>query len=430
VTPIGAVLLVVPISLLLSLRIPDRDYRSYYLTPKTMDDHDALLFSGAAAFLILGIAVPMALSRRRWRPGWPGLATAELDLIGKAATVCFRVTVAGYVLLAAAGIHRAGSLSPIWQAVRSGDYENGYLKNLFAPVAGITSLTQVGIAYIVLAAVLLASGRRGLLVRRTVIILVLGVVRGYFLSERLAILELVVPLVAVAAISFRQRRRLTAAVRAVPLVAVPLLVVVFGAFEYSRSWVYYRTRTTLSYPEFVVNRLVGYYATAYNNGALQLQYARAHNLLPYASIQGFWTAPGVAQTQLYERLTSANGTDPLAITLLQHGNPEFNNPGGLAVPLFDFGVWGGFVFFFLAGVIIGLTYSELRRGSVFGVLLYPLLFTGLLEIPRYVYWTEGRVVPAYIALITVAVLARRAARRGSPRRLDPPSAGGGVGEAA
>jgi hypothetical protein len=53
----------------------------------------------------------------------------------------------------------------------------------------------------------------------------------------------------------------------------------------------------------------------------------------------------------------------------------------------------------------------------------------LLEIPRYVYWTEGRVVPAYIALIIVAVYARRAARRGLVRRDASPPADG-AGEAA
>jgi hypothetical protein len=67
---------------------------------------------------------------------------------------------------------------------------------------------------------------------------------------------------------------------------------------------------------------------------------------------------------------------------------------------------------------------------VFGVLLYPVLFTGLLEIPRYVYWTEGRVVPAYIALIIVAFLARRAARRGSPRRRSTSPPDNGVGDTA
>ena len=43
----------------------------------------------------------------------------------------------------------------------------------------------------------------------------------------------------------------------------------------------------------------------------------------------------------------------------------------------------------------------------FGILFYPVAFLGMLELPRYMYWTEGRAVPALIALGVVGVLMQR-----------------------
>ena len=96
--------------------------------------------------------------------------------------------------------------------------------------------------------------------------------------------------------------------------------------------------------------------------------------------------------------------------LAQYGNPEFNNPGGLAVPAVDFGAVGGVLFFLVAGLVIGFAHRSWRAGNPAGLLLYPVLFTGLLELPRYLYWTQGRVVPAYLVLGITAVLMTRAAR--------------------
>lgn len=201
-----------------------------------------------------------------------------------------------------------------------------------------------------------------------------------------------------------------------------------------RSWQYYRTRTTESFPLFVVNRLAGYYATSYNNGALQLDHNSLSGRLPYASIEGFWTSPGIAQLNLYQHLTGQGGSDLLNQTLTQYGNPEFNNPGGLAVPLVDFGPVYGMVFFLIVGLMIGLVYRAWRAGQVAGLLIYPVLFTGLLELPRYLYWTQGRVVPSYLVLGITAYLVRKAEHRvpraGAPTGRTRTAASGPVRAAA
>jgi len=413
VSPAGSLLMVVPLSLAVALRISDPDYRLFYKVPKAISTPQAELFVLAAGLLALGALLPLALRPQRIRVGWPDLAPGQLQVVRRAERVTFGLTVAGYLAFAAIGFARGARPPLLLHAVVSQRNYTGQLKDVFAPVTGVTSLTQVGVAYVVLASLLLCHGRSPRLVRRLTIVLVLGLARSYFLTERLALLELVVPVLAIGAVRMRQRRRGGGWLPLAPALALPLLLAVFGAFEYSRSWVFYRARTTLSFPVFVVNRLAGYYATAYNNGALLLQYGHTPNQLPYASIEAFWTAPGASQLHLYPRLTGQNGSDALNTVLAQHGNPEFNNPGGLAVPLFDFGSVGGLLFFFVAGLIIGFTYRSWRAGNAMGLLVYPVLFTGLLELPRYIYWTQGRVFPPLAALVIIGLLTARAAR---PRR--------------
>lgn len=410
-------LLVVPLSLVVADGIPDLDYRIFYRTPKVLTHADTALFLAATGVLLLGLLVPMIARVARPMPSWPALSPAPLGVLRRGEPIAFWLTVTGYLLLGVLGLARGATPAVLYSAIVSGDNYTGQLKMLFAPVAGITSLTQVGIAYVVVAGTLLTTGFSPRLVRRIIIVVLLGVGRAYLLTERLAVLELLVPLLAIGAFHLRQRWRHGGWVGAVPVIAVPALLVVFGAFEYSRSWIFFRDRTTLSFPEFVVNRLAGYYATSYNNGSLQLAHP-VSGRLPFDSIQAFWTAPGVSQLNLYERLSHQGGSDLLNTVLSQYGNPEFNNPGGLATPFIDFGHVGGFVFFFLCGLVVGTAYTGWRSGRPVGLLTYPVMFTGLLELPRYVYWTQGRVVPAAVVLLVIAYFMNRATR---PRALVSPA---------
>lgn len=421
-TPLGSLVLVVPLSLAVAVQIPDSDYRLFYKVPRVISGSQSAVFLAAAGMLAVGTLLPLAARVRSAPRSWVALPLGSLAVLRKAERIAFWLTALGYLLLGALGAARGATPALLINAVVSQDNYGGQLKTVFAPVAGVTSLTQVGIAYVVVAGLLLCHGRSTALVRRLVIVLVLGLMRSFLLTERLALLELIVPLVAIGATRLRSRPRRGGWLPYAPVLAIPLLLVVFGAFEYSRSWQYYRGRTTHSFPLFVVNRLAGYYATSYNNGALQLDHLTSGRL-PYDSIQSFWTAPGIAQLDLYHSLTGQNGGDLLTNVLSQYGNPEFNNPGGLAVPLVDFGTIGGLLFFLAAGIAIGFVYRGWRSSEPLGLLVYPVLFTGLLELPRYLYWTQGRVFPALVFLAATAGLMTRADQRArQPQRppvLDP-----------
>jgi hypothetical protein len=263
----------------------------------------------------------------------------------------------------------------------------------------------------VVAGTLLTRQRDQYVLRRLGVVLLLGMARAFFLTERLAILELIIPAVGILAMHLAKRRAAASRlVAAAPFILMPAVMAVFGAFEYSRSWAFYSQHTHGSFVQFVVDRLAGYYATAYNNGQLALMYASGGSRLPYGSIEALWTAPGMSQIDLYGRLTGHTEPNDFGTVLTQHGNPEFNSPGGLAVPFVDYGTVGGLLFLFLAGLTLGVAYRSWRDGELWGALVYPVALTGLFELPRYLYWGQGRVAPAFVALFLVAWLAGRRRR--------------------
>lgn len=417
-TPAGIILFVVPVSMLLAVNTTDLEFRQLYRVPKALTSTEVVLMLLAAGLLLIGALLPLGLRRSGWSAAWPGLDAAQLRTLDRGATVCFWLTVAGYLAFGLAGVARGATAGQLLATLAAQDNYSGGLKETFAPVTGITTLTQVGIAYVVLAAVLISCGAGTRVRRRIAIVLALSVLRAFFLTERLAVLEVVVPLVLVLAVTRRRSGRRSWWLPAAPALGLPLLIAAFGLFEYSRSWTYFRSRTTSSFPEFVVDRLAGYYSTSYNNGAIELQNRETLGDLPYATLEGFWTAPGISQLNLYERLTGVRSGEQFALLLEQYGSPEFNNPGGLSLTMVEFGTSTGLLLMFLIGIGIGLAHRSFRAGSLTGLLLYPVLFTGLLELPRYFYWTQGRLVPALLALIFILYRLRRVQR---PGLQDPPA---------
>lgn len=406
-SPPGVLLLILPLSLLLAVFTSDIDFRLLYRTPKVLTGPDTRLMMFAGAFVLLGTLLPLVLRGGGWARPWPGFDERQLATLRRSADVCFYLTIVGYVAFGLAGLARGVSVSDITGVLTSQDNYSGGLKQAFAPVTGITTLTQVGLAYVVLGGLLLINGHGNGVRRRLAVVVVLALLRAFFLTERLAVVEVVVPLALLLAVHRSQRVRPPWWLPSAPVLALPVLIAGFGLFEYSRSWVFFRSRTTSSFPEFVVNRLAGYYSTAYNNSAIQLHHDAPLGGLPYASLEALWTAPGAQQLHLYERLTGVDGPASYALLLEQFGTPEFNNPGGLAVPLIDFGVPVGLLIMLVVGVLVGAAYRSFRSGSPLGLLIYPLVFTGLLELPRYFYWTQGRLVPAVLVLGITSVLLRR-----------------------
>jgi hypothetical protein len=416
-SPTGAVLLVVPTSLWLALETSDAEFRRRWRTPKALTAETAGWFMAAVLVFALAATACQVCARRREVHGsrwWPFLSEQVVDVLERATRPLFWTTMAGYAAMVLSGTVHGVSLRSLRDLVLRQEHNDGTLKSSFPAVPGVTTLTQVGIALVVVATVVSWYRPGWALRRRILIVVALAAIRAFVFAERLAIIELIVPMIALAARHAVVRGRSTARVLVgiAPLLLLPALILLFGLMEYSRSWVYYSQQPNReSFAEFTVNRFEGYYATSYNNGQLRLSYDPYPGRLPYESLEALWTAPVVESAGVYETWSGHDETERFSSILAQHGNPEFNSPSGLAIPFVDYGYAGGLVFFLVAGIAVGKLFAGFLSGRLLSVLCYPLVVTGLLELPRYMYWTSGRIVPALLALVAVGYAVRRGARR-------------------
>ena len=414
-SPIAVSLIIGVASIVPTAMLTDSQFRSLWRSPKSITAHTLLLFGCGAAAIAFGALVALAAApqiRSLSRP-WPAFSDQTIVMLRKASIVLTTATVIGYagfaVLIVRAGINPFSFVSGYGQGIQ--------VRDIIGTIPGVTTLTQFGIAAVVVSALLLTREFSRAELARLLTVIGLALIRAFVLSERLAILELVVPVTVIfaARLAVGARRGL---VQLIPLVAAIFVVLTFGVFEYFRSWTYYRTHGGSSYTEFALTRFAGYYSTALNNGHLQLEHMDWPGRLPYDTVEAFWVAPGIEKMDLYEKLSGhvpphvRGAADPLYDAVLGHfGNPEFNNGSGYVSPFLDYGTFGGVLIFLLIGLVAGLLYRGFRQGSSFGLLMYPVFFTGLLEIPRYFYWSQGRATYAWIGLAIVAVLMSRSEAR-------------------
>ena len=429
--PLPLVLLLVPGTLALALGVDDAEFRAQFRSPRSLDRDSARLMLAGALTLALGAGLAQLLVRssagaaRTADPnGWTSWPPARLERLRAASTWLFRVTLAGYAVWLLAAVARGLRPAAVLDALTSGVAGAAAVEGYFATVPGVTTLTQVGIAYVVTGALLVLHDRDRTAARRTGVLLLLALARAHLLTERLALLELAVPLLVVlgAAALGSARRAIRVTARAAPVVLVPALVVVFALFEASRSFVFLGAGRQQTVLEFGADRLAGYYATSYNNGHLLLHDRRLRDALPYGSLEAFWTAPLVEPSGLYEALNGYSFPSAFAERLEQAGSAEFNSPGGLALPFVDFGLVGGLLLLAALGVLAGLAAERFAAGDLVGVLVYPPVVTGLLELPRYLYWTQGRFVVPLVALLLTVWAVRRADEPPAPTAPTRPTA--------
>jgi hypothetical protein len=336
--------------------------------------------------------------------------------------VVFRLFVAGMVITFVFAILRVGGpVTFISQCftVLSGGGGSPAMRKAFAPVSGLTSLTQLGLLIAMVETINLkwrddVPDRRASR-RRVITVVVFALARSLLASERLAIVEVVLPMTVVWARGHRLRSpRQAILVTLAPFLAVFSLVFLFAGTEYFRSYQSYKDRIDDSLMEFSRNRLLGYYATALNNSALHMEYDKPK--APFALVlEGVLDWPGVRST-----LEIGDPRRVDAKTLLQqYANPEFTNkapPGLLSLeggPIYVVAFMAGF------GALAGAAYAGYRFGSVGGSVWFGIVFTAVVEFPRIWYLTS----PRMSATMVVALLGwLRYNRIGRERRRRTPAA--------
>lgn len=386
----------VVLTLLVAVFFSERSFELYG-TPKYLEIwHLGIGFASWGAF---SLGVGLALTTGKSFPP----QGREIDgLLVSWFWGAYALTLAGYLLWLIVGLKNGFSLGMLLEFLRGADetLADALKHDVFVTVPGVTTSTQFGLAAMLLGTRLYCRGKTSLKYPLGSLIF-LAAARALIYSERLALIELVVPAVVLALRLKVLERPLPADWRVgiiwLPLVAVPLVAVLFGGFEYFRSWQYYKESFS-SLPEFTIWRLLGYYTTAHNNGAMSLA-LREPWPLPYATLSWIWEFPLIESSSFsYEHLSGVNPAEIHTFTLERYGNEELNNDGGLFTPIRDFG-WAGFGFFWIVfGFLVGKAYRGYRGGTLAGCLFYPIFFLAILELPRVQYFTTTRTFPAIVFL--------------------------------
>jgi oligosaccharide repeat unit polymerase len=333
------------------------------------------------------------------------------------------VSLLAYLAWFAAGAIRAGGPTQLIRTWLS----NPFLvkTELLRTVPGLTTLTQLAVAAIPLALVFGLLGRRSKLRPLVTTILLLAVARSFVFSERLAVLELVVP----ATYLLLAERRVTVSKAVLWGLGLGFAVlVVFTATELRRTYTYTHN---FSLPRVTV-RFFGYYLTSIDNGSVIID--RYPAATPFANTgQMLWRFPVVSNLSAPDlpglgtvslRYADIFGRDPdtfwppaFAAQGLSYQYNVFTTPGFLAA---DFG-WFALPVVFLLGLYSGALYTR-ARSSPFHRALYAVWLVGLLEFMRILYFFDTRLLPAYLAFAAVYVSIARRARVPSPITQAPPAA--------
>jgi len=435
--PSWALLLAVIPGLILCMFLPENIFIERWGTPKYVTVGHVMLMAALAITFVVGAQlVSKAISSRPSENFFTNLSEDTQTRLERATRFLFWLTVAGYALWATIGVARGLRAPDVSNIFTGGGVHQA--KNFLAPVAGVTTMTQFGPLAVVCLILLRHVGSELLTGRYLVALLALATVRNFVYAERVAILELAIPAIVLFLALPRPRMKRRAILTVLPLWAPIALLIFFGSFEYFRSYStpYGRDQNAgRSYADYTVSRVGAYYATAPNNGVLVQRSDQRKNHVPYYVLSAAWTFPLIGGTVPHERLAGTNVGRDYETALEADANPEYNNTAALLLPVFDLGVTGAFAFWLLIGAAVGVVYRRFKAADIRGLLLYPVLFIGVVESGLILYWPTGRAIPSIVAGVVLAgvlyrvkekTMAAESSREGLDKRRQESSAGSPV----
>lgn len=398
--PIWALVLLTASTASIALVLPPSAY-AVWGVPKYLEDDPARLLVLGIASLVVGLAIASGRVAARGR-GTIEMSENQIRFLGRAFRTLFVLTLAGYVAWCAVAALRGAGPELVFGVLRREEGALGALKTTATPVGGVTTLTQFGPLAAALGYLLKRAGVGG---NGYLWLVALAAARAVLYAERLALIEVVLPVLLLACIVERPRNRvLTFLTSSGPVVAVPTAWAMFATFEYMRSWVSVESEVSQGYLSWVSSRMLGYYTTAYNNSALLYELIEGSGRFPYFIAGAVWNAPVVENAVARPRIDGLAPEVWWEWALATHAAPALTSRGSFLVTNAELGTLGMVAYWLLAGLATGALFARARRGGVPAVLAYAAIFIALLELPRLIYWGEGRAVPL---LIGAAVLALR-----------------------
>jgi oligosaccharide repeat unit polymerase len=310
------------------------------------------------------------------------------------------VALLAYLVWFIKGIQQIKSLEEIFSLYLRNPF---YVKEvILKTIPGITTLTQTAVAAIPLMICCNRPKRFDYLLIG--IILLLAATRSFLFSERLALLELLIPVIFLK-VSARQIKWKKAL--AYIMIFFMLVVSFFILNESRRSFVYRGGSSAGNLCKMGVVRFLGYYMTSINNCLFLAQNFDFAAPL-YYTFSAVWRFPGFRG--LYTEFT---GIEPIYLPqiLYRHGmNPEFNTITTIGSWINDFGLIGTPIVASFFGFLSGVLY-RLASQNKFIAALYSVWLVGLLEFMRIYYFTNTRLFPAYVFFMSALLFAKRISKR-------------------
>lgn len=396
--PVWPIILLTGMMAFISIRLSDTSY-DVWQSPKFLVGEYVFGLTTGIAALFLGLGVTRALN---FKNGSATLSLSERQVryLRSAYRVLFFLTMCGYALWIGAAVAQGVGISDLTAVLAREAGAISDVKSNSRPIGGLTTLTQFGPVAVALGVLLRKLGQAN---RAYWWILALSLLRVFFYAERLALIELLVPYLLMSVLLVQQGERTRRIISFAPVLVVPLVWGVFAISEYTRSWVYYQEFVDMSFMKWVTLRLLGYYTTSFNHSALFAEVYGTSDAPPYFSVQALWDAPVVGSIVQHPGINGIGVTDWWAYALYLNSNPEFNNPGSFLVTYAEFGWIISATIWLVVGVIVGIIFSRMSKGSIPSLLAYPCLFVGILELPRFIYWSQGRATPVLLALLVIAL---------------------------
>lgn len=322
--------------------------------------------------------------------------------------VALVLSIVAYLVWFTRGVVRAGGIAELFEIWRSDPHR--VKADLLTTLPGVTTATQLAVAAIPLALAYRLYGRGSVLRLLIVAVFALAAVRTVLYNERLALLELLVP------VAFLLAAPRKVAVPRVVVYALAFLlaaIVFFSATELRRTYAYTQDFSASR----ATTRFFGYYLTSVNNGMLVIDEYPARTPF-YSTGEFLWRFPVVGDLRV-EHLPTV-GTVSLRYADNFDVDPErfwprafaandvsyefnvFTAPGYLAA---DFG-WAALIGVFVLGSLSGWLYRRSDE-SPFHRALYAVWLVGLLELMRIFYFTNTRLFPAYLVFLGAYLVLRR-----------------------
>lgn len=366
--------------------------------------HSDKLISNIAMLNLISYTIILALFSRvgekiNWLPRVAG--REEINIYSWWLTFGLLICILAYTIWFSLGIYRAHGIINLYL-----DYKNNafFVKEvIMKPIAGITSFTQLGVICIPLSLLSKQSSRlRNALM---LMIAIMDIIRSIIYSERLALLEIMIPCIIIFMIKKNYKTSLV--MRNIIFVVV-FVILFFITSEASRSFAARGIFDWGSIFQLGIFRFFGYYLTSVNN------YIFAFNELSYSypfyfTLLPLWSLPGLEG--LYTNLTGKDVFDAVGLLSNNNLNPELNVFTMAGYWNMEFGMFGSIVFAAIFGVISGLVFSNSKK-SDYWLALYSVWLVGILEFMRIYYMGSPRVtVPLFYFLATILFFRKKSSHR-------------------